>query len=171
MKRYLPKVYLDTNVLSALHYEGGSIQGTHRRLLTREWWKMERRNFSVFASPFTDAELRRGKYPGQKEALAEARRLPYLRYTKDIDRTAEIYVDRGLVPPGKVSDAVQLAFATIHMIDYLLTWNYAHLMNPDVQLRIWEINRRLGLRAPLIESPESMPRASLGQIVRRKDGP
>ena len=168
MKRNRPSLYLDTNVLSALRYDGGSIQGMHRRLLTREWWGIERKHFAVFASQFTETELKRGEYPGQEEALAEVRRLPYLSYIKEVDRTAEVFVDSGVVPRGQFSDAIQLAFATVYVIDYLLTWNYAHLMNPEVQLRVSEINGRLGIRTPLIESPESMPKISFGQRIRRK---
>lgn len=169
MKRYLPKLYLDTNVIFALHYDGGSIQGTHRRLVTKDWWSLERKNYAVFASEFTEEELSRGNYPGKREAIAEIRRLPYLAHTREVDKTARLYVDATVIPSAKFADAVQLAFATCYVVDYLLTWNYAHLINPDVQVRLGKVNERLGLRTPWLVSPESIPRASLGQNLRRKD--
>jgi hypothetical protein len=63
---------------------------------------------------------------------------------------------------------VQLAFATVHGIDYLLTWNYAHLANLDTQGRLREINRRHGWRTPFLVSPETIPKVTLGQVIRRK---
>ena len=78
-------------------------------------------------------------------------------------------LDAGVVPPNKPGDAVQLAFATVHKIDYLLTWNYAHLANLDTQRKLESFCRKQGWRAPFLVSPETIPRQSLGQTIRRKD--
>ena len=54
-------------------------------------------------------------------------------------------------------------------IDYLLTWNYAHLANPIVQERLVAFCRLRRLRAPLLVSPESILSVRLGQTIRRRD--
>jgi hypothetical protein len=38
-----------------------------RRLHTREWWDLERRNFEIWISAFTEAELRSGTSLPQAE--------------------------------------------------------------------------------------------------------
>jgi hypothetical protein len=54
-----------------------------------------------------------------------------------IDRTVDDLVDELLalriVPETKPGDAVQMAVAAAHEMDYLLSWNYAHLANPIAQ--------------------------------------
>lgn len=55
-----------------------------------------------------------------------------------------------------------------HGIDYLLTWNYAHLANPIAQGSLERICRSLRLRAPLLVSPESIPQVRFGQTIRRR---
>ena len=77
------------------------------------------------------------------------------------------FVNFNLVPAEKPGDALQLAVCSVHKIDYLLSWNYAHLVNPISQERLKEACGKLQLRVPLLVSPESIPWASLGQQLRR----
>jgi hypothetical protein len=66
-------------------------------------------------------------------------------------------------------DALQMAVSTAHEVDYLLTWNYAHLANPIAQARLEAICGSLDLRAPLLVSPETIPQARFGQDIRRRN--
>ena len=62
-----------------------------------------------------------------------------------------------------------MAVAAAHEMDYLLTWNYAHLANPIAQERLREVCKRRKLRVPLLVSPESIPHVRLGQSIWRRD--
>jgi hypothetical protein len=73
-----------------------------------------------------------------------------------------------IVPANKEGDAAQLAISAAHGVDYLLTWNYAHLANPVVQAQFGNLCEVLGLWVPLLVSPESIPQVRFGQSVRRK---
>lgn len=74
-----------------------------------------------------------------------------------------------VVPETSPGDATQLAFATAHRVDYLLTWNRAHLVNAETQARLARFRAATGLRPPLVVSPENIPRVSLGEDIRRRD--
>jgi hypothetical protein len=76
-------------------------------------------------------------------------------------------VERGVVPAEKPGDALQMAACAVNGIDYLLSWNYAHLVNPLAQAQLETVCQRSSFRAPLLVSPESIPKASLGQSLRR----
>ena len=103
-----------------------------------------------------------------ERALKLVRRLPYLPFIGAVQECSEVYLDEGLIPSARPGDAVQLAFATVHGIDYLLTWNYAHLANLHTQRKLKEINGRNGWRTPFLVSPETIPKVALGQIIRRR---
>jgi predicted nucleic acid-binding protein len=165
-----PSVYVDTNILSELHYRGGHVPNLARQLKTEEWWELERKFYVLVTSGRTEDELAQGEYRGRAAALAAVRRLTFLRETPDVRRCAALYLEIGLVPATKIGDAIQLAFATAYGIDYLLTWNHAHLANVEVQRRLWEVNRSRGWRSSLLVSPETIPWVSLGQNIRREDG-
>jgi predicted nucleic acid-binding protein len=163
-----PTLYFDTNIFSAYWYSGDDVAMLARRMHTREWWDSERKHFSLWASAFGEMELRAGQYPRQLKCLSMHRRLRYLPITNPVtDLMAEL-LERGLVPESKPGDAAHLAISTSHGIDYLLTWNYAHMANANVQDRLESLCEELDLVAPLMVSPESIPQDRFGQSIRRR---
>ena len=162
-----PTNYFDTNIVSSRHYDGTDINGLARRMATRDWWDSERHEFDVFGSIITEQELADGVYDNQSECLRFIRRLKYNPITAEVRRLATVFLDQRLVPQNKPGDAAQLAVAVVHHMDYLLTWNYAHLANPATQARGEMILAKLRFRMPWLVSPDSIPRAGLGQTIRR----
>jgi len=118
-----PTIYLDTNIPSILFYHGSNVTTIHQQMVTREWWETERKWFRVMASVFTEGELRQGSYAGQEQAVRLVCRLPYLPFSVAVRRCAQVYLDERLIPQEYPGDAVQLASASVHELDYLLTWN------------------------------------------------
>jgi hypothetical protein len=162
-----PAVYLDTSIISAYWYEGSDMAMLVRRLRTREWWKLERMHFAMCASDFGEAELRAGTFPRQRECLKMIRRLRYFSATAEVRSLVDEILRHGLVPANKAGDAEHLAISATHGIDFLLTWNYAHMANPIVQARFEKLCDELKLLAPLMVSPESIPQVRFGQSIRR----
>lgn len=162
-----PSVYLDSNIISVMSYRGINVTAAHYHMVTLQWWDTERDEFRLFSSAFTERELQAGQYPGQKEAVRCVRRLKYLPYNSKIRDCVVELLDANAVPATKPGDATQLAFTIVHRIDYLLTWNYAHLANAQVQAGVERICNRHGWRVPLLVSPETIPRVALGQSIQR----
>ena len=163
-----PSVYFDTSIISAYWYEGADIAMISRRLRTREWWDAERENFALRASRFTEAELEAGVFPKQPECLKMVRRMHYLTATAAVREFIEEIMQAHVVPEKKRADAGHLAISAVHEIDYLLTWNYAHMANPVSQEQLAELCDKAGLIVPLMVSPESVPQVRFGQSIRRE---
>ena len=164
-----PSIYLDTNIFSSLCYRGGATVAWIRQLKTAEWWELERKNYSLFTSRHTEDELSDGHYNNQIAAIAAAKRIEYLEMTTDVFEYYSIIVDAGLFPPTEYADALHLAISTFHRIDYFLTWNQAHLANVVVQKKLESVVQKNGWKSPLLVSPDSIPWASMGQAIRRKN--
>ncbi|MCH7925442.1 MAG: hypothetical protein IIC51_07910 [Planctomycetes bacterium] len=75
---------------------------------------------------------------------------------EEIAGVARTYVEHLVMPKGQMGDSFHLAFACVHAMDYLLTWNCRHLANPRKVAHIAEINRRLGLLTPIILTPQML---------------
>ena len=163
-----PTVYLDTNIISAYWYSGADLAALARRLATREWWRDERAHVEVWISAAAEDELASGHFRRQRDCLRFARRLPFLPISAGVRRFAGELVVGSVVPAEKPGDAAQMAVAAVHGIDYLLSWNYAHLVNPVAQRHLEAVCEEQGLRAPLLVSPESIPKVGLGQNLRRR---
>jgi len=57
------------------------------------------------------------------------------------------------MPAGAVGDAAHLAMASVHSIDFVLTWNCKHLANANKIRHIGMVNQRLGLSVPVLTTP------------------
>jgi hypothetical protein len=63
---------------------------------------------------------------------------------------------KGLLPQKALPDALHIAIATVHQVDYLLTWNCKHIANQEVLPRIASLCADQGLMLPIICTPEEL---------------
>ena len=73
-----------------------------------------------------------------------------------MESLANTYLERLSLPGKAVRDAAHLAFACAHELDYLLTWNCAHIANAQVRRHLRVINLTLGFQTPTICTPEEL---------------
>jgi hypothetical protein len=144
-------VYIDTTIPS--YYVDTRPSLTVHIARTRVWWDTERGLYEVFASPFVFRELQEGEFPGKARALALIEQVPILAPNAAIEEIVQTYTENYLVPINDDRDAFHLAFASFYKMDYLLTWNCAHLANVNKRQHIARINQRLGLFVPIIITP------------------
>ena len=64
-----------------------------------------------------------------------------------------IDIDKGRVTAEAGGDAVHLALASMHLMDFLLTWNCRHLANANKIQHMAVLNARLRLHLPVITTP------------------
>jgi len=67
---------------------------------------------------------------------------------------AEGYISRGIFSRKFIADALHVALASVHKIDYLVTWNFGHLASVRKQARIRLFNTAAGFFVPMIVTPE-----------------
>jgi len=71
----------------------------------------------------------------------------------ELDALAGYYIEHHAMPAEAGGDAHHLAMASLHNVDYLLTWNCRHLANMNKVPQLVVLNGRLGLRLPVITTP------------------
>lgn len=151
-----PTLYLDSSVPS-YHLPQGNDPIVHaRHLLTRRWWTGELDRFEVFVSQVVLDELAGGDPERARERLALVDAFALLDIDEEVERVARFYVDNLAMPRRNMRDAFHLALASVHEIEYLVTWNFAHLANASKRTHIEVLNRRLHLAVPVICSPEEL---------------
>ena len=121
--------------------------------ITRKWWEEESKNFDIYVSLETIAELDSGNYPRKNEILEFAREIEQLEPNPEIRNIVEFYIQNTLMPLDEQGDALHLAYTSYYKIDFLLTWNCNHLANANKKQHIRIINARLNLFIPEIITP------------------
>ncbi|MDR4470372.1 MAG: hypothetical protein MRJ68_19095 [Nitrospira sp.] len=76
-----------------------------------------------------------------------------------VDWCARIFralIDGRLIPKTSVEDALHIALAAVHGMEFLLTWNFRHINNAEAKARIGTAIEALGYVCPIICSPEEL---------------
>lgn len=73
-----------------------------------------------------------------------------------VETLAREYQGKLGLPRGARLDVVHLACVVADRLDYLLTWNCAHLANGEVIRRLQAVNTMLGRETPIIVTPEEL---------------
>ncbi|GAB4283473.1 MAG: hypothetical protein Fur0025_13490 [Oscillatoriaceae cyanobacterium] len=81
------------------------------------------------------------------------RNLALLELNQSVLDLAEQFLERSSLPSKADVDAVHIAAATVHGMDYLLTWNCKHIANAQIQRKLAEISLDLGYELPILCTP------------------
>jgi hypothetical protein len=124
--------------------------------ITHEWWLRARPSFDIYVSQAVLGEISAGDPDAAARRLALVEGLPVLGGTDEVEVLAEEYQTELALPAAARLDAVHLAYTVAYELDYLLTWNCAHLANGRIIRRLHAINTRLGRPTPIILTPEAL---------------
>jgi predicted nucleic acid-binding protein len=148
-----PKLYLETSIVSYLTARPSHdlIRAAHQQV-TRDWWEM-RSSFDLYISQFVLDEAKAGNAEAAGRRLAMVREALLLELTPEAGRLARKILNQGGMPAKAYVDAVHVALAAVHGLDYLLTWNCAHIANATMRGKIEAICRVAGFGPPVICTP------------------
>ena len=129
-----PTIYLESSVVSYLtaHLSSEPIMAGHQQA-TRKWWDQERHRFDVFVSVFVLKEVAAGDPEAAAKRLEAIRDLTVLPVTPEVADLAKALMAAARLPPKADTDALHIAVAAVHRIDYLFTWNCRHIDNIDIK--------------------------------------
>ena len=124
-----------------------------RQLLTRRWWKKERHKSRLVASEAVEDECSRGQPARAQSRLALLAEATTLTMNVRILELAGQLVAPGGLPSVAATDALHIAVAAIHEIDYLATWNMRHIANAHIRLVTERIIEKNGYQRSVICTP------------------
>lgn len=150
-------MYLETSVVSYITARPArDVVVLAHQQLSREWWDLRRHDFDLYTSEVVLAETERG------DAEAARARREILRQTIRLSASevAELLVPVLLratgLPPKALADMAHIALATVHGMQYLLTWNCKHIANAAVRRTVVRTCRERGYEPPVICTPEEL---------------
>jgi predicted nucleic acid-binding protein len=146
-------VYVETTIPSYYFETRSTPQIVAWRTATRQWWDNHRDDYELFTSRFVLAELARAPKRKARDALALLKGVELLDEPPGLEEVVEYYIEHRLMPAEAGGDAVHLALASLHSLDFLLTWNCQHLANANKVQHLAVLNGRLRLHVPVVTTP------------------
>ena len=152
-----PSIYIESSVVSYLTSDPSTnIITAARQALTREWWNKRRFDYDLYISEFVISEAASGD---PRAALLRLNALSGIREIELNELAAEfadLLVTEGPLPPNAALDALHIAVAVTGGIEYLLTWNFAHLANASIRRQIERKCRLSGYEPIIICTPDEI---------------
>jgi hypothetical protein len=101
-------------------------------------------------------EVRGGDPEAAERRLALLAGFPVLDITPDVAELAAVLIARVPLPPRAGADAAHIAVAAYHGMDFLLTWNSAHIANAELRPRVEQVCRESAYRPPVLCTPDEL---------------
>ncbi|MBC6476700.1 MAG: PIN domain-containing protein [Hormoscilla sp. GUM202] len=143
------KVYLDTSVFSA--YYDDNVK--ERQTQTHEFWS-RLSEFDVATSELARQELSRTSDLELRQKLLNLLEgVTIYPITPEIIALANKYIEAGVFTGTMFNDAAHIAAAVLNNHDFVLAWNFKHLVNLRRKAKVNEVNVSLSLRTIEIIAP------------------
>jgi predicted nucleic acid-binding protein len=144
------RIYLDTSVINFLFAD----DAPDFRRVTKEFFAEHAPKYELFVSEVVWLEIARTKNAERRQKLFAVLRQHALATLGDetrveIENLAKQYLLQKVIPPVNYEDALHVAYATVHQMDILLSWNFKHLANVRRESLIAAVNQSAGYRYPL----------------------
>ena len=147
-------VYIETSIPSYLTARPSrDIRTAAWQQITTQWWKQEKPKYDLYTSVLVLAEASAGDPDAAQRRVKSLKDIPELALTDDTKALAALLINEGGIPVHAEADALHIAIACIHEIDYLLTWNCRHIDNASRKPVIRSICAGAGYTCPEICTP------------------
>jgi len=148
----IPRVYLETTIFNFVFAEDAP-EKTWATIKLFEEIKAGR--YAPYASDYVIDELNRAPEPLRSGMLDLFDRYEVinLEALEEADKLAGIYLKERVVPPSHPMDALHLAIAAVMEMDFIVSWNFRHIVKRNTILATGAINLREGYKPIGIFSP------------------
>ena len=151
------KLYIETTVISYLAARRSTdvVVAGHQKT-TRNRWRLRRHEFDRYGSQFVLDEAAQGDAIAARRRLRLLRDFPLLAATEAVQHLARRLIRPGGIPREADRDALHIAVAAVHGMDYLLTWNQRHIANAQNRNNLSATCAAEGFELPIICTPEEL---------------
>lgn len=150
-------VYIETSVVSYLTARASRdlVSAAHQQL-TKEWWDGQRSKYELYSSRVVLQEIAAGDAAAAERRIEALKACSLLEDVADVRALAQDLMDKGALPEKARDDALHIAFAAVHGVDFLLTWNCRYIDNPFMKPLIRQVCIERGCPCPEICTPEEL---------------
>lgn len=150
-------VYVETSIISYLAGRPSrDLVVAARQQLTHTWWRERRPEFDLYVSQVVLDEARVGDPEAARRRATLVADLPLLDITPDVAELAAALIEHIPLPVRAGADAAHIAVAAYHGMDFLLTWNSAHIANAELRPKVERVCRERGYPAPVLCTPDEL---------------
>ena len=147
-------VYIETSIVSYLTaLPARDLLVAAWQNATSHWWQTRRAQFELFTSQLVIDEASQGHPDAAMRRLRILTDIPHLPMPDSVTDLAAALLREGALPDKATDDALHVAIAAYHGVDYLLTWNCRHIDNAEMKPLMRSVCAVHGYTCPEICTP------------------
>ncbi len=148
------KVYIETSVISyfAARPSRDIIIAANQQA-TQEWWASRKNDFDIYIYQLVIQEAGSGDEEAAASRLEALDDFPLPDILGEAIQLAEKPIEEKAIPEKASEDALHIAIAAVHGMEYLLTWNFKHIANAAMRANVELVCRLNGYEPPVICTP------------------
>ncbi len=149
------KIYLDTSVISHLQTED-ALEKTASTL--KLWDEIAQGKYYVCISKLVLAELNKCAEPKKTLMFDYLNRSTFdiFEINEEIELLSLKYLEECIIPEKYGDDATHISAATVNNCDYIVSWNFKHMVKVKTIMGVNGINKLVGYKEIGIVSPDSL---------------
>lgn len=149
-----PTIYIESTIPSYLTArDSRDLLKLSRQIATRQWWDLILPDYDPVISEYVTQEIRDGDPHAAKLREKAIQDFKVLKTDDQVERLAKVILKRIHIPKKAELDAYHLAISVTHKIDYVLSWNFEHIVGPPVRKTFAEIGMELQIPMPTLCTP------------------
>jgi len=151
------KVYIETSIVSYVSSRlSKDLIVAAQQQITHNWWDSRRNNYALFVSELVIEEASRGDKEAAERRLSLISEINVLAVNENAVYLAEQFLKNNCLTHKAESDALHIAIATVHKVDYLLTWNCRHIANAEIQKKLMKVSQKENYELPILCTPNEL---------------
>ena len=141
----IPKLFIETTVFNFYFEEK---QGQKQQDAIRLFEEIAKGKYEAYSSDEVYTELKKASLDkfNKMDVLFEKYVKRTLEISPEIERIAEIYINRGIIPAKSKEDALHIACAVVNNLDFVISYNQGHIVKTKTMIGTGLANLREGYR-------------------------
>jgi PIN domain len=153
----MKRAYIETSLISYFTARPSrDLVVAARQQITLEWWERRRWDFKLVTSELVLDEASRGNADAARLRLALLEDIVLLQVTPEAEKLAHAIISEGVLPDRAFADALHIAVATVHEVDYLVTCNCTHIANAEILPRVGRACATFGFSLSFVCTPDEL---------------
>ena len=152
-----PSAYIETTVVG--HLTGRILDDpivAGRQKVTRLWWPIAIKEYELFVSSVVADECSAGNADAAQGRMDIVNSLSFLAISPITDQLAADLIAKHAVPVTEPRDALHIAISAVNRIEYSVSWNFKHIVNPKSRAGIERVCEEAGFSPPMICTPDEL---------------
>jgi predicted nucleic acid-binding protein len=151
-----PRIYIETSVISylAARPSADAVNATRQHFSFQLWQRREALDLLISEAVLTEACV--GDGAAAQLRLSYCAALPLLALPDGVEALVQHLLRSKAIPAKAYTDAVHIAIASLHSIEFIASWNFRHIAGALPRRNIELALAAFGASVPVIATPEEI---------------